>query len=90
MSNIASLEKVLPFCSAKNRKAANTLMQSKNGTIRLMPLTLRGAMFVIINNVFLSFGRGHFLFLRYSLLDASTIETLNGLKVLAATYITEH
>ncbi len=38
-----------------------------------------GAMFVLINNVFLSFGRGRFLFLRYSP-DASTIETLNGLK----------
>nr|VXZ85797.1 PTS system N,N'-diacetylchitobiose-specific EIIC component [Klebsiella pneumoniae] len=32
----------------------------KNGFIKLMPLTLAGAMFVLINNVFLSFGEGSF------------------------------
>lgn len=32
----------------------------KNGFIRLMPLTLVGAIFVLINNVLLSFGEGSF------------------------------
>ena len=52
----------------------------KNGFIRLMPLTLTGAMFVLINNVFLSFGEGSFFYSLGVRLDASTIETLNGLK----------
>ena len=45
-----------------------------------MPLTLAGAMFVLINNVFLSFGEGSFFYSLGIRLDASTIETLNGLK----------
>ena len=52
----------------------------KNGFIRLMPLTLTGAMFVLINNVFLSFGEGSFFYSLGVRTDASTIETLNGLK----------
>ena len=32
----------------------------KNGFIRLLPLTLVGALFVLINNVFLNFGEGSF------------------------------
>ncbi len=37
-------------------------------------------MFVLINNVFLSFGEGRFYSLGIRFPDASTIETLNGLK----------
>lgn len=60
MSNvIASLEKVLlPF--AVNIGKQPHVNAIKNGFIRLMPLTLAGAMFVLINNVFLSFGEGAF------------------------------
>lgn len=54
----------------------------KNGFIRLMPLTLAGAMFVLINNVFLSFGEGSFFSSLGIRLDASTIETLNGFKAI--------
>ncbi len=54
----------------------------KNGFIRLMPLTLAGAMFVLINNVFLSFGEGSFFYSLGIRLDASTIETLNGFKAI--------
>lgn len=47
-----------------------------------MPLTLAGAMFVLINNVFLSFGEGSFFYSLGIRLDASTIETLNGFKAI--------
>ncbi len=60
MSNvIASLEKVLLPFAVKIGKQPH-VNAIKNGFIRLMPLTLAGAMFVLINNVFLSFGRGRF------------------------------
>ena len=80
MSNvIASLEKVLlPF--AVNIGKPPHVNAIKNSFIRLMPLTLAGAMFVLINNVFLSFGEGSFFYSLGIRLDASTIETLNGLK----------
>jgi PTS system cellobiose-specific IIC component len=45
-----------------------------------MPLTLTGAMFVLINNVFLSFGEGSFFFSMGVRLDESTITMLNGWK----------
>ena len=44
--------------------------------------TLAGAMFVLINNVFLSFGDGSFFYSMGIRLDASTIETLNGFKAI--------
>lgn len=60
MSNvIASLEKVLLPFAVKIGKQPH-VNAIKNGFIRLMPLTLAGAMFVLINNVFLSFGEGRF------------------------------
>lgn len=60
MSNvIASLEKVLLPFAVKIGKQPH-VNAIKNGFIRLMPLTLAGAMFVLINNVFLSFGEGSF------------------------------
>ncbi|HAJ2732092.1 N,N'-diacetylchitobiose permease IIC component [Escherichia coli] len=53
MSNvIASLEKVLLPFAVKIGKQPH-VNAIKNGFIRLMPLTLAGAMFVLINNVFL-------------------------------------
>lgn len=56
---IASLEKViLPFAVKIGKQPHVNAI--KNGFIRLMPLTLTGAMFVLINNVFLSFGEGSF------------------------------
>ncbi len=76
---IASLEKViLPFAVKIGKQPHVNAI--KNGFIRLMPLTLTGAMFVLINNVFLSFGEGSFFYSLGVRLDASTIETLNGLK----------
>lgn len=80
MSNaIASLEKVLLPFAVKIGKQPH-VNAIKNGFIRLMPLTLAGAMFVLINNVFLSFGEGSFFYSMGIRLDASTIETLNSLK----------
>lgn len=80
MSNvIASLEKVLLPFAVKIGKQPH-VNAIKNGFIRLMPLTLAGAMFVLINNVFLSFGEGSFFYSLGIRLDASTIETLNDLK----------
>lgn len=54
----------------------------KNGFIRLMPLTLAGAMFVLINNVFLSFGEGSFFYSLGVRLAPDTIAALNGLKTI--------
>ncbi len=78
MSNvIASLEKVLLPFAVKIGKQPH-VNAIKNGFIRLMPLTLAGAMFVLINNVFLSFGEGSFFYSLGIRLDASTIETLGS------------
>lgn len=66
MSNvIASLEKVLLPFAVKIGKQPH-VNAIKNGFIRLMPLTLAGAMFVLINNVFLSFGEGSFFFIPWA------------------------
>ncbi|WP_223672655.1 PTS N,N'-diacetylchitobiose transporter subunit IIC [Proteus terrae] len=78
---IGSLEKVLLPFAVKIGKQPH-VNAIKNGFIRLMPLTLAGAMFVLINNVFLSFGDGSFFYSLGIRLDASTIETLNGFKVI--------
>lgn len=78
---IDSLEKVLlPFAVKIGRQPHVNAI--KNGFIKLMPLTLAGAMFVLINNVFLSFGDGSFFYSMGIRLDASTIETLNGFKAI--------
>ncbi|GLR09972.1 PTS N,N'-diacetylchitobiose transporter subunit IIC [Mixta theicola] len=76
---IDSLEKVLLPCAVKLGKQPH-VNAIKNGFIKLMPLTLAGAMFVLINNVFLSFGAGSFFYSLGIRLDPATIETLNGLK----------
>ena len=78
---IASLEKVLLPFAVKIGKQPH-VNAIKNGFIKLMPLTLAGAMFVLINNVFLSFGEGSFFYSLGIRLDASTIETLNGFKAI--------
>lgn len=78
---IDSLEKVLlPFAVKIGRQPHVNAI--KNGFIKLMPLTLAGAMFVLINNVFLSFGEGSFFYSMGIRLDASTIEALNGFKAI--------
>lgn len=78
---IDSLEKVLLPFAVKIGKQPH-INAIKNGFIKLMPLTLAGAMFVLINNVFLSFGDGSFFYSLGVRLDASTIQTLNGLKTI--------
>ena len=70
---IASLEKVLLPFAVKIGKQPH-VNAIKNGFIKLMPLTLAGAMFVLINNVFLSFGEGSYFYSLGIRLDASTIE----------------
>ena len=78
---ITSLEKViLPFAIRIGRQQHVNAI--KNGFIRLMPLTLTGAMFVLINNVFLSFGEGSFFFSMGVRLDGDTITMLNGWKAI--------
>ncbi len=78
---IDSLERVLlPFAVKLGKQVHVNAI--KNGFIRLMPLTLAGAMFVLINNVFLSFGEGSFFFSLGVRLDASTIQTLEGFKII--------
>ncbi|MFL0005298.1 hypothetical protein ACJEQI_23975, partial [Klebsiella variicola] len=74
---IDSLEKVLLPFAVKIGKQPH-INAIKNGFIKLMPLTLAGAMFVLINNVFLSFGEGSFFYSMGIRLDASTIETLGN------------
>lgn len=78
---ISSLEKVLLPFAVKIGKQPH-VNAIKNGFIKLMPLTLAGAMFVLINNVFLSFGDGSFFYSLGVRLDPSTIETLNGFKAI--------
>ena len=78
---INSLEKVLLPFAVKIGKQPH-VNAIKNGFIKLMPLTLAGAMFVLINNVFLSFGEGSFFYSLGIRLDASTIDSLNGLKAI--------
>ena len=78
---IDSLEKILLPFAVKIGKQPH-INAIKNGFIKLMPLTLAGAMFVLINNVFLNFGDGSFFYSLGVRLDASTIETLNGLKTI--------
>ena len=78
---ISSLEKVLlPFAIKIGKQPHVNAI--KNGFIKLMPLTLAGAMFVLINNVFLSFGEGSFFYSMGIRLDASTIENLNSFKAI--------
>ncbi|EAA7091194.1 PTS N,N'-diacetylchitobiose transporter subunit IIC [Salmonella enterica] len=80
---IDSLERVLlPFAVKLGKQVHVNAI--KNGFIRLMPLTLAGAMFVLINNVFLSFGEGSFFFSLGVRLDASTIQTLEAFKIIGS------
>jgi cellobiose PTS system EIIC component len=76
---IASLEKAILPVAVKLGKQPH-INAIKNGFIKLMPLTLAGAMFVLINNVFLSFGEGSFFYSMGVRLDPATIATLDGFK----------
>lgn len=78
---INSLEKVLLLFAVKLGKQPH-VNAIKNGFIRIMPLTLVGAMFVLINNVFLSFDTGSFFYSMGIRLEPTTIETLKGFKVI--------
>lgn len=80
MSNvIVSFEKVFFFFVVKIGKQlyVNVI---KNGFIRLMSLIFAGVMFVLINNVFLSFGEGSFFYFLGIRFDVLIIEIFNGLK----------
>ncbi|WP_196210474.1 PTS N,N'-diacetylchitobiose transporter subunit IIC [Citrobacter sp. Res13-Sevr-PEB04-36] len=77
---ISSLERVILPVAVKLGKQVY-VNAIKNGFIRLMPLTLVGAMFVLINNVFLNFTEGSFFWSMGVRLDAGTIDTLEQLKV---------
>lgn len=80
MSNVIVLfEKVFFFFVVKIGKQlyVNVI---KNGFIRLMLLIFVGVMFVLINNVFLSFGEGLFFYFLGICLDVLIIEIFNGLK----------
>ena len=78
-SAINTLEKVILPLAVKLGKQVH-VNAIKNGFIRLLPLTLVGALFVLINNVFLNFGEGSFFWSLGVRLDAETIATLDGLK----------
>ncbi|MCW2258018.1 PTS system cellobiose-specific IIC component [Providencia alcalifaciens] len=78
---INSLEKVLLLFAVKLGKQPH-VNAIKNGFIRIMPLTLVGAIFVLINNVFLSFDTGSFFYSMGVRLEPTTIETLKGFKVI--------
>lgn len=49
----------------------------KNGFIRIMPLSLIGALFVLINNVFLNFGEYSFFYSLGVRLDPATVASLD-------------
>jgi PTS system cellobiose-specific IIC component len=76
---IASLEKVVLPIAVKMGKQPH-VNAIKNGFIKMMPLSLVGAMFILINSVFLSFGEGSFFYSIGVRLDPATIATLDGLK----------
>lgn len=76
---LTSLEKVLLPVAIKlgNQLHINAI---KNGFIKLMPLVLIGALFVLINNVFLSFGEGSFFYSLGIHISPEAIEYLNKFK----------
>lgn len=76
---INTLEKIILPLAIKLGKQVH-VNAIKNGFIRLLHLTLVGALFVLINNVFLNFGEGSFFWSLGIRLDAGTIATLDGLK----------
>lgn len=82
-SAIHSLERIILPTAVKLGKQVH-INAIKNGFIRLMPLTLVGAMFVLINNVLLDFGEGSFFWSLGIRLDGETISTLNGLKFIGS------
>ncbi|WP_273968075.1 PTS N,N'-diacetylchitobiose transporter subunit IIC [Enterobacter cancerogenus] len=76
---VGSLERViLPVAITLGKQVHVNAI--KNGFIRLMPLTLVGAIFVLINNVLLNFEEGSFFYSMGIHLDTAAISTLNDLK----------
>lgn len=80
---ISSLEKLLLPLAIKIGRQVH-INAIKNGFIKLMPLTLTGSMFVLINNVFLNFSEGSFFHSMGVRLDLATIETLNQFKTIGS------
>ncbi|MGL5700719.1 MAG: PTS N,N'-diacetylchitobiose transporter subunit IIC [Kluyvera sp.] len=80
-SAINTLEKLILPLAVKLGKQVH-VNAIKNGFIRLLSLTLVGALFVLINNVFLNFGEGSFFWSLGIRLDAETITMLDGFKVM--------
>lgn len=78
---MSALEKVILPVAIKLGKQVH-VNAIKNGFIRLMPLTLVGAMFVLINNVLLNFGEGSFFWSLGIHLDQETITRLDAFKVI--------
>lgn len=71
---------ILPFAVKLGKQVHINAI--KNGFIKLLPLTLVGALFVLINNVLLNFGEGSFFYSLGLRLDTETIATLDGLKAI--------
>lgn len=71
---------ILPFAVKLGKQVHINAI--KNGFIKLLPLTLVGALFVLINNVLLNFGEGSFFYSLGIRLDTETIATLDGLKAI--------
>lgn len=80
MSALNTLERCLLPIAVKLGKQPH-VNAIKNGFIRLMPPTLVGAIFVLINNVFLNFGAGSFFYSMGIRLDPSVIATLDSFKI---------
>ncbi|HEE9629411.1 TPA: PTS N,N'-diacetylchitobiose transporter subunit IIC [Escherichia coli] len=77
---MALLEKlILPFAVKLGKQPHVNAI--KNGFIRMMPLTLAGTLFVLINSVFLDFGEGSFFYSLDVRLEPSTIKTLSAFTV---------
>ncbi|WP_213132079.1 PTS N,N'-diacetylchitobiose transporter subunit IIC [Citrobacter sp. FP75] len=80
---ISSLESVILPVAVKLGKQVH-VNAIKNGFIRLMPLTLVGAMFVLINNVFLNFAEGSFFWSMGIRLDGGTIAYLEKIQIIGS------
>ncbi len=67
-------EKVVPVAMKIGNNAY--LNAIKNAFLRLMPLSLIGAMFILINNVFLNFGEGTFFYQMGIRLSEDTVKSI--------------
>ncbi|WP_270659804.1 PTS transporter subunit EIIC [Enterococcus thailandicus] len=76
---VDTLEKYLVPLAVKleNEKHLSAI---KNGFVRIMPLTLVGAIFILINSVFLNWGEGSFFYSLGFRLDQNTIDLITKFK----------